>query len=127
MSHLKEQGMTSERLIGLFLDMMVAERGASEHTRAAYRRDLQGLAAFLAQQGGDMLAAQDTQLQAYMRHLTKKGLAASTAARHFSSLRHFYKFLMLEGLRTDNPADALDRPKTNALCPSFCLWLKPRR
>ena len=87
--------MTSERLIGLFLDMMVAERGASEHTCAAYRRDLQGLAAFLAQQGGDMLAAQDTQLQAYMRHLTKKGLAASTAARHFSSLRHFYKFLML--------------------------------
>ncbi len=111
--------MTSERLIGLFLDMMVAERGASEHTRAAYRRDLQGLAAFLAQKGGDMLAAQDTQLQAYMQHLTKKGLAASTAARHFSSLRHFYKFLMLEGLRADNPADGLERPKTGRPLPKL--------
>jgi len=111
--------MTSERLIGLFLDMIVAERGASVHTRAAYHTDLQGLAAYLAQKGGDMLSAGDKQLQAYMQHLADRGLAASTAARHFSSLRHFYKFLLQEGLRDDNPSEGLTRPRTGRPLPKL--------
>ena len=84
-----------DRAIALFLDMMSAERGASRHTRAAYGRDLENLAGFLAQHSSDVSGATEKDLSAYMGWLNEQGMAASTVARHFSSLRHFYKFLML--------------------------------
>ena len=42
---------SADRNLDLFLDMMAAERGASANTLAAYRLDLQQVAAFLAQKG----------------------------------------------------------------------------
>ena len=82
-----------ERLVALFLDMMAAERGASDNTQAAYRRDLTGLVDFLKRRKMSLETAQAADLQAYMAHLNAQGMAASTAARHLSSIKHFYKFL----------------------------------
>lgn len=97
--------------LDLFLDMMAAERGAGANTLAAYRRDLQSLTEFLARQNIDLAAADADALDAYMSDLNKRGMAASTAARHLSSIKRFYKFLHAEGLRGDNPADKIRRPK----------------
>jgi len=108
-----------DRAIALFLDMMSAERGASRHTRAAYGRDLENLAGFLAQHSSDVSGATEKDLSAYMGWLNEQGMAASTVARHFSSLRHFYKFLMLEEKRTDNPTDGLKRPRTQRPLPKL--------
>lgn len=105
------------RLIDRFLDMMAAERGAAAHTQAAYRRDLEGAEGFLQKRGCDLQQAGEADLQAYMTHLNKRGMAAATAARHLSSLRHFYKFLLLEELRSDNPAARLVRPKSQRPLP----------
>ncbi|MBT7642140.1 MAG: tyrosine recombinase [Rhodobiaceae bacterium] len=108
-----------DRAIALFLDMMSAERGASRHTRAAYGRDLENLAGFLAQHSSDVSGATEKDLSAYMGWLNEQGMAASTVARHLSSLRHFYKFLMLEEKRTDNPTDGLKRPRTQRPLPKL--------
>jgi integrase/recombinase XerD len=97
--------------LDLFLDMMAAERGASPHTLAAYRRDLQTLAQFLTARRTELEAANAADLDAYMSDLYTRGMAASTAARHLSSLKRFYKFLQAENFRADNPADKLRRPK----------------
>lgn len=105
------------RLVDLFLDMMAAERGASENTRAAYRRDLVTLRGFLSERGVDLAMAQEADLHAYMAHLNKRGLAATTAARHLSCLKHFYKFLLLEDMRTDDPTKGLVRPKSPRALP----------
>lgn len=105
------------RLVDLFLDMMAAERGASENTHAAYRRDLITLHGFLTDRGVDLALAQEADLHAYMAHLNKRGLAATTAARHLSCLKHFYKFLLLEELRKDDPAKGLARPKSRRALP----------
>ncbi|MGB0478318.1 MAG: site-specific integrase, partial [Parvibaculales bacterium] len=76
---------SDDRNLDLFLDMMAAERGASANTLAAYRRDLQQVAAFLDQKGESLSAASAKNLQAYMVRLNKRDMAASTAARHLSS------------------------------------------
>lgn len=106
-------------IIALFLDMMVAERGASDNTRAAYARDLKSLSGFLAARQQTLETADKDDLQAYMSHLNEQGMAASTAARHLSSLKHFYKFLILEDRRADNPAGALARPRSTRPLPKY--------
>ena len=103
--------MAAGARLDLFLDMMAAERGASAHTLSAYRRDLENLQAFLKKRRSDLEAAQAEDLDAYMSDLNARGMAASTAARHLSSVKRFYKFLQAEHIRDDNPADKLRRPK----------------
>ena len=104
--------------IGLFLDMMAAERGASPHTLDAYRRDLDDIAARLkASSGQNYETAQTPDLEAAFAHLAAEGLAKSTAARRLSAVRRFYKFLLSDGLRLDNPALPLKSPKADRPLP----------
>jgi len=110
---------SDDRALALFLDMMAAECGASANTLAAYRRDLTQLDAFLTRRGETLSAARADTLAAYMTHLNKQKMAASTAARHLSSQRRFYKFLQAEGLREDNPSKRLKRPRTSRPLPKL--------
>lgn len=105
------------RLIDLFLDMVMAERGAAQLTRAAYGRDIGALANFLRKNGSCLRDAQKSDIAAYISDMSKRDLASSTVARHLSAARHFYKFLASEGLRTDNPAMDVARPKTQRPLP----------
>lgn len=93
-------------LVDRFLDMLAAEAGASPNTLAAYRNDLEKAAADL----GGPLGAADT------RSLSSLGqswasLAASTVARRSSALRRFYRFLVDDGLRGDDPSSSLPKPR----------------
>ena len=93
------------RLIGAFLEMMAAEAGAARNTLLAYERDLRGASELL---GGALSGASAERLktlsQAWMP------LQRATVARKAAALRRFYGFLHDEGLRTDDPSDALPRP-----------------
>ena len=110
---------SDDRNLDLFLDMMAAERGASANTLAAYRRDLQKVTAFLAKKGESLSAASAENLHAYMVALNKRDMAASTAARHLSSQRRFFKFLQAEGLREDDPSAGLKRPRLTRPLPKL--------
>lgn len=94
-----------------FLEMMSAERGASENTLSAYRRDLEDLHAHLKRRGILLSRAKPADLGDYIRSLAAEGLAGSSQARKLSSLRQFYKFLYAEGLRDDDPTGILESPK----------------
>ncbi|WP_097091297.1 tyrosine recombinase [Novosphingobium sp. Chol11] len=100
-------------LIGRFLEMMAAERGASRNTLLAYRADLEGAAKIL---GGLSAASKDA-----IAGLAAAwaGLSASSVARKASALRAFYGFLEEEGLRGDNPSAALPRPVTRRPLPKI--------
>jgi len=92
-------------LVDRFLDMMAAEAGASRHTLAAYRNDLERAAEIIIPLGaatGDDLA----RLGAGWADL-----APSTVARRAAALRRFFGFLVDEGLRSDDPSAALPRPR----------------
>jgi integrase/recombinase XerD len=90
-----------------FLEMMSAERGAARNTLDAYRRDLEDYLGHAEREGFTALAARPEQLEAYLARLTGQGLAPATTSRKLSSLRHFYKFLLAEGLIQESPAERL--------------------
>lgn len=92
------------RQVAAYLDSLVAERGLSQHTVDAYRRDLVTLGESLAASGGDLLDAGPGDLQAHVRLLRRRGLSSRSIARAQSSIRGFFAYLLTTGERTDNPA-----------------------
>lgn len=94
-----------------FLEMMSAERAASENTLGAYRRDLLDWQTHFVSNGHDILSASTGHIEGVLSLWAKAGLAASTTARKLSSLKQFYIFAQVEGLRADNPAHLLKGPK----------------
>jgi integrase/recombinase XerD len=106
-----------DRHLEAFLEMMAAERGAARNTLAAYRADLEDLAAFLASRGERLSGARSESLRAYLGSLARQGLAPRTQARRLASIRQFHKFLLREGVRRDDPARVLDSPKARAPLP----------
>lgn len=95
-------------LIEAFLEMMAAERGASDNTLAAYRRDLDDASEYA---GEDLAAADTNLLRSFLADGMARGFAPSTQARKLASLRQFFGFLYAEGHRDDNPTGQLDGPK----------------
>jgi integrase/recombinase XerD len=91
-----------------FLEMLAAERGAALLTLAAYRNDLRDLARFLGARGEVPEAADAAALHAYLE--AAKALAPRSLARRISAMRQFYKFLVTDGIRGDDPTAGLDTP-----------------
>jgi integrase/recombinase XerD len=96
--------------IEAFLEMMSAERGASDNTLSSYRRDLEDAAEYLSGRGG-LASAGSADIRAYLDDIAARGFAATSQARKLSALRQFFKFLYAEGLRQDDPTGTLDAPK----------------
>ena len=102
--------MSDSRRIEAFLDTLRAERGAAENTVEAYRRDLEDAAAFMAAEQLRLCEAGESALRGYVRELDERGLSAATVARRLSALRRFFRFLLSEGDRDDDPTSRLDGP-----------------
>jgi integrase/recombinase XerD len=94
------------RLSDRFLEMMSAEFGASKHTLAAYRNDLERAAESF---DGSLSRAGPHQLAGLAE--AWRDLSGATVARRSAALRRFYGFLVDEGLRADDPSAALPRPR----------------
>ncbi|MBN9086190.1 MAG: site-specific tyrosine recombinase XerD [Reyranella sp.] len=91
--------------------MLEAERGASRNTLEAYGRDLDDLQTFLARRKQKPVMADAAALRAYLKALDYVGMTPRTVARRLSVLRQFYRFLLAERMRDDDPASTLDSPK----------------
>lgn len=103
-------------LIDLYLEALLAERDAALNTLQAYRRDLEDFAAFLAPE--KLEAASRDQIEAYLTHLTNDGKSSATRARRLSAVRQFFRFLFLEGHRSDDPGARITGPKRAAGLPN---------
>jgi integrase/recombinase XerD len=99
------------KLINLFLDMLAAEQGAGNNTLDAYRRDLTDLSEFLSRFGESFSAVGTDRLRAYLGSLDTRGFKSSSVARRLSSMRHLFRFLLSERVRSDDPAAILSGPK----------------
>ncbi len=99
-----------------FLDMMAAEKGASQNTVAAYRRDISQFLEFFKK---DCALADDDDIAAFVRELSINGMAVKTVARKLSALKEFYKFLFSENEIKTNPAASVSAPKLDKSLPKF--------
>lgn len=89
-----------------YLALLQAQR--SPRTVEAYRRDLTALEAFL---GKPIASATTEDLERYTSQLRADGLSAATIARRTAATRSFFRHQQLLGIRTDNPAAAVQLPK----------------
>jgi integrase/recombinase XerD len=102
-----------------FFEMLSAERQSAANTIDAYRRDLTDFAGFLQRRGRALADADAPLVRAYLQRLDQAGMAPRTAARRLSALRQFYKFLIGEGLRADDPLGAVDAPRQPKALPKL--------
>lgn len=115
---MKAQNEADAALIERFLDALWLEQGLSDNTLAAYRRDLQGLARWLAKAAGtDLLTAARADLLGYIRQRGEDGAKVRTTARILSSIRRLYRYLVRERLRPDDPSARIDSPKLGRALP----------
>jgi integrase/recombinase XerD len=101
-----------------FLEMLMAERGASLNTRIAYENDLRHFAQAAKR---DIANAEARDVRSYIERLERDGFDASTAARRLSTLRQFFRFLLGENVRTDDPSAVIDAPKRGRRLPKVLL------
>jgi integrase/recombinase XerD len=100
-----------------FLEMMSVERAASPHTLTAYGRDLADARGFLAGRGLDLSDAAAEDVEAYFTALGARGLSPATAARRRAAVRQFYRFVLGEGWRADDPSRRVEAPKKGRSLP----------
>ena len=90
--------------------MAAAERGLARNSLDAYRRDLACFAAHLAPSRVALANADSESIRAFMAAQRRSGVAARTASRRLSCLRQFYRFLLTDGRRDDDPTAPVDSP-----------------
>ena len=102
-----------------FLEMLAAERGAARPTLAAYRNDLVDLSGFLAERHIALDQADAGSLHAYLSAAATRRLAPRTLARRLSAIRQFFRFLLTDGVRGDDPTSGLDAPRLGRPLPKL--------
>ena len=110
--------MSAVGWIDAFLEMMAVERAAARNTLSAYARDLEDAGGFLAARGRDLADASAEDIDAYFQALGVRGLSPATAARRRASVRGFYRFVLGEGWRSDDPVRRVDAPKQGRPLPN---------
>ncbi len=99
--------------------MLAAERGAARLTLAAYKNDLEDLAGFTDARGTALEDADAATLHDYLAHMTIRALAPRTLARRLSAMRQFFRFLVSDGARVDDPTAGLDTPRLGRPLPKI--------
>jgi integrase/recombinase XerD len=107
-----------QALLERFLDALWMEHGLSDHTLAAYRADLKGLAIFLRGQTRTLLNATRADVLGYLTLRVQSGARPRTTARLLSSVRRFYQYLVREGCLNSDPSSQIDAPKLGRPLPN---------
>ena len=100
-----------------FLEMMSVERAAARNTLLAYSKDLADAQGFLGRRGSDLAAASAEDIEAYFLDLGARGLSPATASRRRASVRQFYRFVLGETWRVDDPSRRVEAPRKGRSLP----------
>jgi len=104
-------------LIDRFLDAIWMERGLSENTLGAYRADLMALQHRLAAKSVNLAAATRADVMDYIAWRVEGGAKPRSTARQLSSFRRFFRYLLREGLISDDPTANIAMPKIGRALP----------
>jgi len=102
--------------IANFIRYLEIQKGASQHTLRAYKRDLEEFSAFVKKRPEEI---ELIDVRGFIARQIKDGLNKATAGRRLASVRSFLSFLKKEGYVKSNPAKLVPTPKTQRLLPKF--------
>ncbi len=106
-------------LIKEFLAYIQVEKGLARHTVDSYRHDLRRLDQWALKSGTAVDDLTQPDLRKWIAQLSRDGLAPSSVARAVSAARGFFRFLMLDGHRRQQPTEGLDTPQRFSYLPKF--------
>jgi len=113
--------ITVEEMMINFLRFLVQERGYSENTIMAYRRDLEQFFLFYAEYANqvpiDLNSVSKMAIRHYLGKLAESGLEISSISRKLASLKAFFKFAARQGYADSNPAALILSPKAKKRLP----------
>jgi integrase/recombinase XerD len=102
-----------------YLTHLTVERRLARNSIDSYARDLQGLAEFAAGQGRSVEALTRPDLEGHVRDLMAEGRSPRSVARAVACYRGFFRFLVIDGRLTVNPADDLRPPRAWKVLPRY--------
>ena len=97
------------QILSEYLDFLEIEKGLSQNTIDAYRRDSGDFFDYYAELEIDKI--QRTQINTYVRNLHEKEFSATSVTRKIASLRGFFKWVCANELSPVNPTLTLEQPK----------------
>lgn len=95
------------QIIGEYLEYLELEKGLSQNTLEAYRRDLSEF----SQGVEDITKVDRMSINMFIRKLRENKLAPSSIIRKMASLRGFFKWASSAGIIDKNPESTLEQPK----------------
>ena len=108
---------SSEQLVDRFLDAIWMERGLSANTLGAYRADLMTLWRGLSERNIPIEEAQKADLLDFIAKRVEGGAKPRSTARQLSSFRRFFRYIMREGLRDNDPTADIEMPRIGRSLP----------
>jgi integrase/recombinase XerC len=115
------KGMNAREYLENFIQVLRSEKYYSPHTCKNYRRDLDRFSEFLLTRDIDSWSrVSHNEVSAYAAHRFRNGLKSRSIQRELSSIRSFYRFLILQGRIKSNPAKEVSAPKSAQRLPKTC-------
>ncbi len=102
---------SNERVLAAFFDYLKVEKGLARLTVTAYQRDLLQFAEHLEKSNRTLLKARGTDVREFLERLLTNEVDGRSVARKLSALRHFYKYLLLDRMITEDPTLNIETPK----------------
>jgi integrase/recombinase XerD len=111
--------MALEADVRTFLSYLRVEKGLSDNTIQSYRRDMLKFVGFLDKQNLVTARIQRQDVVDFLAMLYKRRLDSRSVARHLVTIRHFFRFSLLEGFIKEDPAATIESPKFRQSLPYF--------
>ncbi len=102
--------------IQAYLNFCRVEKGLAANSLHSYQLDLKRLSEEI---GKPVTEIQAPDLAGYVESLYTAGLSARSIARHITTLRNFYRFLIQEGQLDHDPTEFLNQPRQWTTLPKY--------
>ena len=108
----------SMQVLSEYLEFLEIEKGLSENTIEAYRRDLEAFIDFCDENGiTELDNVQRSNINGYIRILREKNYTPASVNRKIASFRGFFKWLCANDICKSNPTLTLEQPKMHQRLP----------
>ncbi len=113
-----QSGASFSGQVQIFLDYCRIEKGLAENSLDAYRLDLGKFLSYCQREEGDEIHGAEG-LGRYLDSLYRVGLSSRSIARHLTTLRNYFGFLLRQGAIQSDPTALLIMPKRWTSLPKY--------
>ena len=110
--------MELDKSIKDFKSFLKIERSLSINSVDAYIRDINKFGEYIKTNNISVLKTNLENIRGFIKEINKIGISARSQARFISSIKSFYKFLLIEGYISNSPAELLASPKIGVKIPT---------